>query len=76
MVIGGTFAVGWCLWPDGFLHEPIATLTHRSVLLAAGSMGVLAVASLMALFAVTEPIAALVTRLQDRRDRNSSGTDC
>lgn len=60
LLIGATFALGWWLWPDGFLFGALAALTPKAVFLAACSMGVLAIASLMAIFAAAEPVAALI----------------
>jgi hypothetical protein len=67
--IAGAFALGWWLWPEGFLYGPIATIALKNVFLAAGSLSVLAVACLMTLFAAAEPAAALLKRLQESHDR-------
>jgi hypothetical protein len=66
LIICNAFAAGSWLWPAGFLFGPVSALTPKTVLLAAASMGVLAIACLMAIFLAAEPIAALMNKRQCR----------
>jgi hypothetical protein len=68
-IIGSILALGWWLWPDGFLFGPVRNLDIKALLLASASMSMLAVALLMMLFAAAETIAVLIRRLRPGCDR-------